>query len=100
MMGRIACALIVAVLCVTLCSCSSETVKKAKGARVVAAVEQFRKERGRLPNSLIEIGIPETERGPVYYEKKSETRFIVWYGKTLGESMTYDSDVGRWEAHN
>jgi hypothetical protein len=83
------------VLCFSACSS-----KRAVGDRVVAEVKQFRQQHGHLPNSLDEIGEASSESGLVYYEKKAEDRYIIWYGTSLGESMAYDSTVGRWEAHN
>jgi hypothetical protein len=56
-----------------------------------------KQERGRLPNSLEELGVKSDESGPVFYEKKSESRYVVWYGTSLGESTTYDSEVRRWD---
>jgi hypothetical protein len=38
----------------------------------------------------------ETIKGPVFYEKKEEDHYIVWYGTSLGESNTYDSKEGKW----
>ncbi len=75
--------------------CYSE--KFAKGNETAAQIEKFRKEKGRLPNSLNEIGIEEKEEGPIYYEKKSESRYVLWFGKELGESVTYDSDTKEWK---
>jgi hypothetical protein len=70
---------------------------RSAGDQVVAGVEKFKQERGRLPNSLEELGVKSDESGPVFYEKKSESRYVVWYGTSLGESTTYDSEVRRWD---
>ena len=70
--------------------------KLKQANETIAKVEKFRNEKGRLPNNLSEIGIVETESGPVYYEKKSETKYIIWFGKELGESATYDSETKKW----
>lgn len=71
--------------------------KLKQGNEVAAKVEKFKSEKGRLPNSLTEIGIVETESGPIYYKKESETKYILWFGKELGESVVYDSDTKRWK---
>lgn len=71
--------------------------KLKKGNETVKKIESFKTENGRLPNSLSEIGIAETESGPIYYRKQSETKYIVWFGKTLGESATYDSETQKWD---
>ena len=72
-------------------------MKRAMGQKVIAKIEQFQRDQGRLPSSLAEIGIRETESGPIYYEKKEERRYIVWYGTTLGESVTYISEIRKWD---
>jgi len=76
--------------------CSVQS-RQIEGDEIVAKVEQFRVKKDRLPKSLSEIGMNETEEGPIYYKQLSETRFQVWYGSSLGESVTYDSDRKTWE---
>jgi hypothetical protein len=71
--------------------------KMKQGNNVVLRVEKFKTDKGRLPNNLTEIGIVETESGPIYYEKKTESKFILWFGKELGESMIYDSETKEWK---
>ena len=70
--------------------------KLKQGNEVIGKIEKFKNEKGKLPNNLGEIGIIETESGPIYYEKKSDTKYIVSFGKELGESATYDSDTKKW----
>ncbi len=82
-------------VCFVFAGCYSE--KLAERNETVVQIEKFRKEKGRLPNSLNEIGIEEKEEGPIYYEKKSESRYVLWFGKELGESVTYDSDTKEWK---
>jgi hypothetical protein len=71
--------------------------KLKQGNEVAAKIEKFRSEKGRLPNSLSEIGVVETESGPIYYKKESETKYILWFGKELGESSVYDSETKQWK---
>jgi hypothetical protein len=80
-------------------SCEGGIDRKARireGNRIVTKIESFRRDKGRLPNTLSEIGIEEKEEGPFYYEKKSEGKYVLWFGTTLGESVTYDSDTRKW----
>jgi hypothetical protein len=77
-------------------SCASNS-KTARGNEIVGKIESFKKEKGRLPESLSEIGIEEKEDSPIHYEKKSDAKFILWYGTSLGESATYDSDTKQWK---
>jgi hypothetical protein len=71
--------------------------KITQGNSVVVKIEKFKIEKNRFPDSLTEIDIIEDESGPIYYEKKTETKFILWFGKELGESMTYDSETKQWK---
>lgn len=86
----------IALVCFSAFGCGFDT-KLKQGNEVAAKVEKFRSDKGRLPDSLSEIGIAETESGPIYYKKESETKYILWYGKDLGESATYDSDTKQWK---
>jgi len=83
-------------ICFLNLNCGSSD-KIAKGNEIVIKVENFRNKNGKLPNSLSEIGVAETESGPIYYEKKSESRYVLWFGKELGESVTYDSETKQWK---
>lgn len=87
--------LLMSVFSIILFSCSNP--KLQSGVEVISKIEKFRSENNRLPNNLTEIGIIENEGGPVYYEKKTESEYILWFGKELGESMTYDSQTKAWK---
>jgi len=54
-------------------------------------------QRKKLPASMQELGVGPPEADRFFYEKCSETRFIVWFGTRLGESMTYDSAANNWQ---
>jgi CRISPR/Cas system-associated protein Csx1 len=77
--------------------CLSCNAKLKIGNEIVNKIENFKKETGKLPENLTEIGIKETEEGPVYYEKESETKYLLWFGTTLGESVSYNSETKQWE---
>ena len=68
--------LIIALTSIFILACGYEEKLRA-GNETVAKIEKFRSDKGRLPNLLSEIGIVETESGPVYYRKESETKYIV-----------------------
>jgi len=70
----------------------------SEGDQLVRRIEQYRKQSGVLPLSLAAMGIAEAEEGPLYYQPKRGTTYVVWFGTTLGESMTYHSDTRQWEA--
>lgn len=82
-----------------LMSCSGDLVqtKQISGEEIIKAIENFRDKTDRLPKSLTEVGIAESEEGPIYYRQRSETRYELWYGAELGESVTYDSERKSWQ---
>ena len=86
-------------LALSLASCgagSRERRLMGEGDKIISKIERFREERRRLPESLSEVGIEEKEEGPIYYEKKSDTKFVLWFGMELGGSVIYDSEARKW----
>jgi hypothetical protein len=69
--------------------------KRDLGNIAISKVEEYRRVKGRLPNSLSEVGVEEDESCPCYC-KTSDNSYIVWNGTTLGESDTYDSQTKKW----
>ena len=61
-----------------LFSCSNS--KLQQGNEIISKIEKFKSDNGRLPNNLSEIGISESENCPCY-QKESDSKYIVWYGK-------------------
>jgi hypothetical protein len=81
-------------------SCSSsirETHLIKNGNELIGKIEEFRKNKGRIPDSLSEIGVEPKEEGPIYYEKINNAKYKLWFGTVLGESVTYDSDEKSWK---
>lgn len=79
---------------------SSETREESlikQGNELVIKIEDFKKANDKFPVSLDEITIQEKLEGPIYYELKDSSRYILWFGTTLGESITYDSENKKWE---
>ena len=68
-----------------------------EGELLKIKVENYKKEHHKLPESLLDLGIVETMEGPLYYQKRDSLNYIIWYGKSLGESNTYHSDSQKWE---
>jgi hypothetical protein len=83
----------------SLCSCHTQALDEQriqKGNELIAKVESYRREKGRLPDSLGELGVEEKIVGPLYYTKKGETFYSIHFGTTLGESVIYNSDTKEW----
>jgi hypothetical protein len=88
-----------AALALSLCSCHTQALDEQriqKGKELTAKVEGFRREKGRLPDSLGELGVEEIIEGPLYYTKSGETSYTIHFGTTLGESVIYNSDTKEW----
>jgi len=66
----------------------------SRGNEIIQRIEAFKSNQKRLPNSLSEVGIGEEE---LFYNKYDSIHYIVWYGTSLGESVTYYSDSKKWE---
>ena len=68
-----------------------------QGNELVKKIETYKKENGRLPNSMSDVGIDEKEDSPLHYEKKDSVNYIISFGTSLGESKIYYSDSKKWE---
>ena len=67
-----------------------------KGNRLIYDIEAFQRVHGRLPAELSEVSKGPMEREKLFYQRCDETSYIVWFGTTLGESMTYHSKSRDW----
>lgn len=67
------------------------------GNMIISRVESFKAVHGHLPENLNEVGIANADSLNVFYRREGSERYIVWFGTTLGESMTYDSQLRKWQ---
>ena len=67
------------------------------GNQIVTKIQAYKNEHSRFPSSLKDLGIEEKLEGPIYYQKESESKYILWFGDGLGESVTYDSESNKWQ---
>jgi hypothetical protein len=65
-----------------------------KGNIIVQRVEDFKERRGRLPESLAEMGI---EPGNFFYLKSDSANYMIWCGSLQRESVKYFSETKAWE---
>lgn len=84
-------------LCFLACGPQRKPELEKKGNEIISQIESFRLEKGALPNSLRDLGLEEKLEGPLYYRRLDDTRYELWYGTTLGESVTYDSNRRSWQ---
>ena len=62
-----------------------------------SGIEAFKKEKGRLPEDLAEIGVEVSEGGPVFYEKKNSSSYKIWGAIGFDKSFVYDSETQKWK---
>ena len=74
--------------------------KQNKAEIIINKIETFRMQNGRLPTQLEDIDIEQKLEGPVFYERKDASHYIVWYGTKLGSSMVYNSKDASWYEAN
>jgi predicted PurR-regulated permease PerM len=67
------------------------------GNHLINEIENYKDSCGMLPNSLYDICIKERIEGPIYYQRVDSSKYMLWFGMTLGESYTYESSNGKWQ---
>jgi hypothetical protein len=70
---------------------------KNDGTAVIEKVEAFKTKNSKLPESLSDLSLTDTEQGPLYYRKTSDSSYEIWFGAELGESVTYKSQTHSWD---
>lgn len=76
---------------------SEEKTLINQGNVLVSQVESFRSENGRLPESLEELGIVESEGGPFFYKKRGDSNYVIFFSISFDDIKGYYSDTGKWE---
>ena len=76
------------------------------GNHIVNSIEKYRTEKGHLPDSFNDInlvtddfwvGMATKRKGiKYYYEKMSDSDYIVYFDYNLGDSITYMSETKDW----
>jgi hypothetical protein len=88
--------LILAFFSALSCSVYRESKLKKEGAAIIEKIETFKARNARLPESLSDLGLKDSEEGPIYYRKTSDSSYEIWFGAGLGESVTYSSQAKAW----
>jgi hypothetical protein len=76
--------------------CCDYTSKYNKGIGIIQKIEFYRMIKGKLPDSLDDIGEDPQADGPIYYSKIDSVNYEIWFGTTLGESCVYRSETKKW----
>ena len=79
-----------------LYSCDRKSDRQEYAEMIIEKVYIFKKENNRLPKNVSEIGLIELEDSPAFYEQKTDSTFIVWFGLSVGESKVYSSLNKKW----
>ena len=87
-------------LCLACLPTSRNASLIENGNQIAVRIDAYKSDNGRLPSNLNDIGIEEKEEGPIYYQKQSDSKYILWFGDGLGESITYDSESNKWQPIN
>ena len=77
-------------------SCQLENERQEYAEILINNVENFKKEKSRLPINVSELGLIEEMDSPAFYQKKTDSTYIVWYGLSVGESKVYKSSTKKW----
>lgn len=82
-----------------LSSCCDMLCRREQNAKlIIQETERFLEENNRLPKNISELDIPDFEEADAaYYELVNDTIYEVWYGTSLGSSMTYNSKTKEWK---
>ncbi|HZU27985.1 MAG TPA: hypothetical protein VFA04_20820 [Bryobacteraceae bacterium] len=71
-----------------------------QGNDAIQRIESYRGKHHRSPGSLEETGLRDSDPSWIFYQKCNDRQYVVWFGTTLGESMTYTSWTRNWESLN
>jgi len=88
--------ILICLLSFAIFSCSVENDREKYAKAIIEKVEKFKTEKNRLPKNVSEIGLTELEDSKAFYEKKTDSTYIVYFGLSLGESKTYNSSTRKW----
>ena len=82
-----------------------EEIMDKRGLELVAKIDAFKKEKGRLPENLGELGLKQWSdwgaykyRGGVfYYEQKRDSTYTLEYLLDFDTNKSYNQETGKWE---
>lgn len=82
-----------------------EEIMDKQGLELVAKIDAFKKEKGRLPENLGELGLKQWSdwgaykyRGGVfYYEQKRDSTYRLEYLLDFDTNKNYNQETGKWE---
>ena len=70
---------------------------ESKGEELILAIEKYKNETGRLPGSVIDLGIQEEMGQGPYYKKMDSLVYIVYFNIGFDEIRVYCSNTEEWK---
>ncbi len=67
-----------------------------KGNKIIAIMEKFKTDHGRLPDSLAEMGLVDDMHTQPFYTKINENEYRLNYSWDFDRGYGYFSDTGKW----
>jgi hypothetical protein len=67
----------IALLLILISTISCQDSRYKLGLEAINKIENYRNNNHKLPMSLEELGINETESGPIYYQLKTDSTYII-----------------------
>lgn len=89
--------LVILSLGLTACQSPDKQQLAKEGSVIVEKIESFRKEKGRLPESLTEVDKNMNSEDPFFYTKESPTRYTLSAVLGLTHFYEYDSETKEWK---
>lgn len=81
-----------------------EEIMDKQGLELVAKIDAFKKEKGRLPENLGELGLKQWSDGAYkyrdgvfYYEQKRDSSYSLDYLLDFDTNKSYNQETGKWE---
>lgn len=68
-----------------------------EGAELIAKIEEYRKQKNRLPNDVSELGLAEPMGEGPYYERKDSLNYTVFFNIGFDNTKTYYSQTKEWK---
>ena len=69
---------------------------KKRGEFLISKIEEYHKQKNRLPDSLSDLEIAEEMGEGPYYEKKDSLHYIIYFNIGFDNTKIYYSETKEW----
>jgi hypothetical protein len=84
------------ILFIGISSCEFKNDRQEYAEMLIEKVETFNKTNRQLPKDVSEFGLTEKMNSLAFYQKETDSTYIVWFGLSVGESKVYKSSTKKW----